>query len=323
MSEPERPGRWYAPKNRAEFQAQIDSGKSEFEAQIREARKHFDEAQERINARTGRNLLFAILFGLILGLTMLASLVIVKQLFILVAAFLMASAVLELSAALRHAGRDVPRIPTVVMAVVVAPLAYFLPGAGQWWSVVGAIAVVSVWRIAEVLHPAHRTSREALAKDLGAGALIQLYVSLLGSCAVVLASQEAGEWWTLAFLILVVAVDVGAYVSGLSFGRHPMAPKISPKKTWEGFAGAAATALLAGILLAVFMLQQPWWFGLIFGAVILLSATLGDLTESLIKRDLGIKDISSWLPGHGGFLDRLDSVLPSSAAALALYFLFA
>ena len=90
-----------------------------------------------------------------------------------------------------------------------------------------------------------------------------------------------------------------------------MAPVISPKKTWEGFAGAAVATIVAAVLLGLFMLDQPWWFGLIFGVAILLSATLGDLAESLIKRDIGIKDMSSWLPGHGGFLDRLDSILPS------------
>jgi phosphatidate cytidylyltransferase len=128
----------------------------------------------------------------------------------------------------------------------------------------------------------------------------------------------------LAFLILAVAADTGAYVSGLTFGRggrHPMAPRISPKKTWEGFAGACVAALVAGALLAAFMLQVPWWAGLIFGAVVLATATVGDLGESMLKRDLGIKDMSSWLPGHGGVLDRLDSILPSATAALVMFYL--
>jgi phosphatidate cytidylyltransferase len=102
-----------------------------------------------------------------------------------------------------------------------------------------------------------------------------------------------------------------------------MAPRISPKKTWEGFAGAAAAALVAGLLLGLFMLHIPWWAGLLFGIVILLTATAGDLGESMIKRDLGIKDMSSWLPGHGGVLDRLDSILLSIVAALAMYYLLA
>jgi phosphatidate cytidylyltransferase len=127
----------------------------------------------------------------------------------------------------------------------------------------------------------------------------------------------------LAFLIIVIVSDVGAYASGLTFGRHPMAPRISPKKTWEGFAGAVLFALFAGVLLALFMIDQPWWVGLIFGGSLVLTAVLGDLIESLIKRDIGVKDMSSWLPGHGGVLDRLDSILPSAVAAFALYQLFA
>jgi phosphatidate cytidylyltransferase len=101
-----------------------------------------------------------------------------------------------------------------------------------------------------------------------------------------------------------------------------MAPRISPKKTWEGFAGSVATALVVGVIVSLFMLHEPWWFGLIFGGVMVFTGTVGDLTESLIKRDLGIKDISTWLPGHGGFLDRLDSILPSAAAAYVLFVLF-
>ena len=121
----------------------------------------------------------------------------------------------------------------------------------------------------------------------------------LGGFGVLLAAQPRGEWWTLAFLLVVIVTDIGAYVSGLLFGKHPMAPRISPKKTWEGFVGSVVFALVASILLSVFMLEQEWWFGFVFGFTMVLTATIGDLTESLIKRDLGIKDISTWLPGHG------------------------
>ncbi len=121
----------------------------------------------------------------------------------------------------------------------------------------------------------------------------------------------------------MISVDTGAYATGLNFGKHPMAPRISPKKTWEGFAGSVAAAMIAGVLISLFMIHQPWWFGLIMGAALTLTATMGDLAESLIKRDLGIKDISTWLPGHGGFLDRLDSTLPSAVLAYAFYLIFA
>jgi phosphatidate cytidylyltransferase len=151
---------------------------------------------------------------------------------------------------------------------------------------------------------------------------MQLYVTFAASLCVVLLRQEGGQWWVLAFIIVAVVADTGAYAAGLAFGRHPMAPRISPKKTWEGFAGAFVAALAAGVLLALFMLGLDWWMGLVFGLAILGTATAGDLGESMIKRDLGIKDMSSWLPGHGGVLDRLDSILLSGSAALALYYLF-
>jgi phosphatidate cytidylyltransferase len=202
------------------------------------------------------------------------------------------------------------------------PAAFYLNDGGHWLVLLGAILFVTLWRIIELAVPAHRGSAREVGRDLAAGALVQIYVPFLASFAVLLDGKEGGEWWTLAFLILVIAVDTGAYASGLLFGKHPMAPKISPKKTWEGLAGSVVVAMIGGVILSVFMLQQPAWFGLVFGAVIAFTATTGDLTESLIKRDLGIKDISTWLPGHGGFLDRLDSILPSAAAAYALFLIF-
>jgi len=117
-------------------------------------------------------------------------------------------------------------------------------------------------------------------------------------------------------------VDVAAYASGLILGKTPLAPKISPKKTWEGFLGSLLAALVASALLGTLMLGQPLWVSLLLGFLLLGSATLGDLVESLIKRDLGIKDISSWLPGHGGFLDRLDSMLPSMAMLYVMFQIF-
>ncbi|BDZ46380.1 phosphatidate cytidylyltransferase [Naasia aerilata] len=316
MTAPNRPAR-----RRRGIQAQVDQRRTELQAQVRAAREHFDETQERINARTGRNLLFAVVVGLALGGGMILSLVFVKQLFLVIAALLIGFGAVELAGALRHAGRDVPRTASVIAAVLLLPVTYWLGGVGQWLGIAGAILFVTLWRLAELALGRGARERNGLLLDLGAGAFIQLYVALLGSCAVALTARDGGEWWTLAFLVIVVATDVGAYASGLTFGKHPMAPRISPKKTWEGFAGSVLAALIAGVLLAVFALGQPWWFGLILGAVLVVTATVGDLTESLIKRDLGIKDISSWLPGHGGFLDRLDSILPSAAAAYALFLL--
>jgi len=310
-SEGPPPRRSKRARSRAEFEATV----ADIEAQVR-------ATNARIEKRTGRNLPLAILIGLGLGGGLLASLIFLKALFIPFAALLLVFTAFELASALRFAGRDVPRIPTVIAALAVGPASFYWGAEGHWLITLSGMLLVTLWRIAESAAPKHRAAGADLGKDLLAGVFVQAYVVFLGSFAVLLAGQEGGQWWTLGFLIVVISTDTGAYASGLAFGKHPMAPKISPKKTWEGFAGSVTAAVIAGVLIAIFMIHEPWWVGIIFGLAIAAAATLGDLTESLIKRDLGIKDISTWLPGHGGFLDRLDSVLPSAAVAYALFLLF-
>jgi phosphatidate cytidylyltransferase len=300
-----------------------------------EAKAHDLEAQvratnDKINARTGRPILLAIGVGVGLGAALLVSLLIVKWLFVVFAGALIIVASRELATALRVAGRDVPRVAVVIGALLVVPASFFMADlvpslsneAGHWLLTLAAVALVVGWRLVEQLVPSRRAAASSLVRDLGAGAYIVLYTIFLPSFFVLLVSHEGGQWWTLAALIIVVCVDTGAYASGLAFGKNKMVPSISPNKTWEGFAGSVAAAVVAGILLALLMLQQPWWVGVIMGLTVVLTATVGDLTESLIKRDLGVKDISTWLPGHGGLLDRLDSALPSAAAAYALFIIF-
>src|SRR4051794_33653927 len=320
----------------ADLTSQLRQTREDIRSQVRATRVQFDEANARITARTGRNLLLAILVGLLLGGGFIVSLVVMKQLFVLVAAALVGFGTYELAGALRTAGRRVPRVGSTVVAVLAQPAAYLATEpvgacrgactavsrigtgvpAGWLLVVVVAVAVAVLWRLVQqVIRP---LPGSGLTQDLGATVFVQLYVMLLGTCVTVLTAQDGGQWWTLSFVSVVVAADVFAHASGLAFGKHPMAPRISPKKTWEGFAGSALAAVVVGTLLTTLLLGQPLWFGPVFGLVILATGTLGDLTESLVKRDIGIKDISGWLPGHGGFLDRIDSVLPSGAAALLL-----
>jgi phosphatidate cytidylyltransferase len=308
--------------SREEFRAQVNARKADLERQFEASKAQFDEAQEKIKARTGRNLIVATLIGLAFGAALLLSLLVIKELFLVFAVLIAGFASYELTQALRKGGYHVPRIPTVAVAVLAVPVAYYGGAGGQLLAVLGGILVVTVWRVGEQAVPRLRRSGVSLTRDLAAGAFVQGYVTFLATFAVVLTAAEGGQWWTLAFIITAVAADTGAYAFGLMFGKHKMAPIISPKKTWEGFAGGAAMSLVAGVLLSTLMLGNTWWFGLIFGAAIFLSATLGDLVESLIKRDIGIKDMSSWLPGHGGFLDRLDSILPSAAVAFVAFRIF-
>ena len=115
----------------------------------------------------------------------------------------------------------------------------------------------------------------------------------------------------------------GGYATGVFLGKHPLAPIVSKAKTWEGFAGSVIACSTAGILLLTLTFREQWWKGLLFGLALVVTATVGDLGESLVKRDLGIKDMGSLLPGHGGVMDRLDSLLPCAAVAYLLLSAFA
>jgi phosphatidate cytidylyltransferase len=132
-----------------------------------------------------------------------------------------------------------------------------------------------------------------------------------------------GAWQVAVMLLLVVSNDTFGYLVGASLGKHPMAPKISPKKSWEGFAGSIAGAMLIGVLACLFVLDKPWWVGIILAVGTVAASTAGDLAESMVKRELGVKDMSSILPGHGGVMDRLDSIVFASPVVFILYGLVA
>jgi phosphatidate cytidylyltransferase len=306
----------------AVLQAHLRAARSEFESQVAQAKADFEEANERIKQRTGRDLLLAILIGLAIGAALLASLLFVKWVFVIFALAAVLLSIFEFSRALVASGRRVDLVPQLIAGTFLVGTAYFVTSWLQWVMLFVALAFVVVWRlVAQMASHDGRTYGTVLG-DVLIATFLQLYVAFLGALCVVLLSKDGGEWWVLGFIVVAVAVDTGAYIAGISFGKHPMAPRISPKKTWEGFAGAVAAAIVAGVLVGLFMLGVPWWVGVVFGIVILATATAGDLGESMIKRDLGIKDMSSWLPGHGGVLDRLDSILLSAAGALTLYYLF-
>lgn len=299
------------PERRDEIRSALEAKRAKLEA-----------TNARIEARAGRNLFFAVLSGLVFAAVFLASLLLVKQLFVLLVAILVSVALVELAAAFRIAGRRVPRGGVVLGGLVVVGGAFFWGAQGMLLGLFAASALLTAWRLIEGLVPAWETPRRTLVRDVFSGLFTLVYVAFLASFTVLLVAADRGEWWVFALVLVVVSVDVGAYAAGVTLGKHKMTPRISPNKTWEGFAGAAVAAMAAGVAVAMLALQQPWWVGIVLGVVVLLTATGGDLTESLIKRNLGVKDMSSWIPGHGGFLDRLDSLLPSAVGvygvALAL-----
>ncbi|HHW51342.1 MAG TPA: CDP-archaeol synthase [Pseudoclavibacter sp.] len=287
------------------------------------ARQQFEEANERIEKRAGRNLFLAVGTGIVIGGLLLVSLIFVKWAFLALALAGGVGAAVELAAAIRRGGVLVPRVAVGIGtgAVLLCTAAWDWPG--MLWGTPSAIVVVFVWYLLEVSFRVkrgeipQRTPRQLIRDALSIAGTI-LYTGTLVSFAVLLLAEDGGQWWVLGFIIVVVVNDTCAYAVGVLWGRHKMFPVISPKKTWEGFLGGIAGAVLAGVLVSTLMLSMSIPFGFLWGFVLALSGTAGDVLESRIKRRIGIKDMSSWLPGHGGVLDRLDSIILSAAVAYAL-----
>lgn len=289
-----------------------DHPRSEFRAHLESTRAQLEAKNAEIEKRAGRNLFFAVLSGLAFAGVFIASLFFLKELFVALVAVLVSIALVELAAAFRVAGRRVPRVGVVLGGLTIVTGAYVWGPEGMLLGLFAGSLLLTVWRLVEGLVPRWEVPKRTLIRDIFSGLFTLVYVSFLGSFAVLLLMADRGEWWVFSLVLVVVSVDIGAYAAGVTLGRHKMTPRISPNKTWEGFFGAATVAIIAGIAVSLLALDQPWWVGAVIGAVVLLTATGGDLTESLIKRNLGVKDMSSWIPGHGGFLDRLDSLLPSA-----------
>ncbi|APT82410.1 CDP-diglyceride synthetase [Corynebacterium ammoniagenes DSM 20306] len=159
-------------------------------------------------------------------------------------------------------------------------------------------------------------------RDTAVGVFVLTWIPMFGSFAAMLSATSQGASSILVFMLCVVASDTGGYITGVMFGSHPMAPAVSPKKSWEGFAGSIIFGMVTGALSIHFLLEREAWAGVIMGLGLVVCATLGDLVESQFKRELGIKDMSNILPGHGGLMDRLDGMLPAAMVTwLAISFL--
>jgi phosphatidate cytidylyltransferase len=264
--------------------------------------------------KAGRNLRAAIAIGVILGATAAASLFIVKWAFVVFTVVIMMAAVGELARALRGRALSVPQLPLVIGTAAVMVAAY---EGGTEKLVVAVLLLV----VAAVTWGAVTDGLDKLG-GIAASVFVACYVALLGAFAVLMVVPADGPRRVAAFVATVVCSDTGGYAVGVFLGKHPMAPSVSPKKSWEGFGGSAFACALCGGLLFPLTLHAAWWQGVVFGLAIVVAATVGDLSESLIKRDLGIKDMGNVLPGHGGVLDRFDSLLLAAPVAWALLTLF-
>jgi phosphatidate cytidylyltransferase len=261
----------------------------------------------RATGRAGRDMASAIGVGVGLAVVILAALVIWRPAFLLVVSAAVVISILELTGALERGGHRPPRIPVLVGAVAMMALAWTRGPSGLVVAFLLTVFAVLLWRLGD--------GPVGYLRDASAAVLVALYVPLLAGFAVLLLVPDDGVARVLAFIATVVCSDVGGFAAGVLFGKNPMAPTVSPKKSWEGFAGSVAACVLIGTLLVTLTFHGPWWGGVLYGVAIAMTATLGDLGESLIKRDLGIKDMGNLLPGHGGLMDRMDSLLPSAAVA--------
>lgn len=267
------------------------------------------------NSRAGRDLPAAIGVGVTLIALIGVSLFVVKDVFAIVVAAALTIGVFELANAFGAAGIRLPRIPVVTGGVAAMAAAYLLEDTSY------ALVILAITVLA-VLIGRLPLGAEGFLRDVSAGLFVLGYLFLMGVLVMRMLAAEDGQWRIVAFIACTVASDIGGYAVGVLFGKHPMAPSISPKKSWEGFAGSFAFGVGLGILVVVYAFAAPWWIGIILGAACVVAGTVGDLCESLIKRDLGIKDMGNILPGHGGIMDRLDSLIVAAPVAFIVLYLF-
>jgi phosphatidate cytidylyltransferase len=259
----------------------------------------------RTGIKTGRNLPAAIAVGVVLGGLVLLTLLTVKATFLIYVGVCLLIALRELDTALKTQNIKIPLIPVVLGGAAMLTAGY--------WAAGGAVAAAFALTVLGVLIVRMFGGTEGYVRDVTAGVFVVAYLPLLGATVAAMLAPHDGGKRALIFVVLTICSDIGGYFAGITLsaatGGHKLAPKISPKKTWEGLAGSALLSIVAGAIMLPALLHGHWWQGIIVGAAAVAAAVFGDLAESMIKRDLAIKDMGSLLPGHGGVLDRLDSLL--------------
>jgi len=256
-------------------------------------------------SRAGRNLPAAIISGVALLVAFGLSLWFRPEPFVALVVLAVGAGLWELRQAFARQQIRLPYWPLLVGGAGTAVSAFTGGPEGLLLAYVLTVAAVVVWRLIDGPGP------QAL-RDATAGVFAATYVPFLAGFVVLLLGQADGRERVVLFVLLAVANDTGGYIAGVLFGRHPLARTVSPKKSWEGFGGSVVLAVGIGVAGAVWGLGASPWLGVALGVMVAITATLGDLAESLIKRDLELKDMGSLLPGHGGVLDRIDSLLATA-----------
>ncbi len=276
--------------------------------------------------KAGRDLPAAITVGVILLALVVGSLLFYPVGFVVLATAFSCVGVWEVTRAIAGRGIKAPLTPVMVGALAMPASAYFAGAEGLLFALAASAGATLLWRSLD--------SAPGALKSISAGVFSLLWIPFLLSFVFLMLRAESGPTTELTMnlgdinagivqviimLLLVVANDTFGYLVGVLFGKHPMAPKISPKKSWEGFAGSLGGATLVAIPATVFLLDQQWWVGLVLAVGMVCAGTSGDFAESMIKRELGVKDMSNILPGHGGVMDRLDSILFAAPVAYAIF----
>lgn len=266
------------------------------------------------HGRAGRDLRAAFASAFVLLGAIALSLLFWKPAFMLIVVAAVVVAIWELGQGLRAKGIDLPEQPLMVGGATMVVVAYV-------WGAPALAVATAVTALVTMLWLLQR-GIDGYVQNVTASVFATVYVPFLGSFVALLLSEgglggaglnDDGVAGIITFILVTIASDTGGYAAGVLFGKHPMAPVISPKKSWEGFGGSFVFSIAAGVVLVVYLLDGDWWWGVALGLVAVVMATLGDLCESVIKRDLGIKDMSQVIPGHGGLMDRLDSLLATIA----------
>lgn len=265
-------------------------------------------------SKAGRNLPAAIAAGVgLLGLVAV-SLVFAKWVFAIVGVVAVWVGVMEVSRALRGVGVRVAYQPILLSLPILTFVAYQFGAEAFLTGIAALVLFLLAFRLAFGV--------DGYVKDITASLFVTAYLPLMLGFAILTLASPDGAALIATFILLTVGSDIGGYAAGVLFGKHPMAASISPKKSWEGFAGSVTAQAILGALLFAFLLDAPWWQGVVVGVIMTCTATLGDFIESAIKRDIGVKDMGDIVPGHGGIMDRLDSLIPNAFVSWALFAAF-
>lgn len=262
----------------------------------------------------GRNVPVAIAVGLGLGLLVVASLFFWrKEAFLGVIVVAAGIALWELTRAFLVRDIRLPLLPLLVGTVGMVVSAYTAGVEALLVACVLTAGGAFIWRVLD-------GGGVAALRDATAAVFATTYVPFLAGFVALMLAADDGPWRVLTFVAISVANDTGGYAAGVFFGKTRLAPVVSPKKSWEGFIGSCVTACAVGVGMFLGPLDGPWWVGILLGLAGVAAATLGDLAESLLKRDLGVKDMGTLLPGHGGILDRVDSLLFTAPVAFTIFY---